>query len=266
MKRVFEYSFIVPILFAFSLSIFGQGNEKIERELLVHIKNIEQWSSYTNRGGEDLSGKLDEENKIFEQKLLKYAKLPSTLKYKFGELSKFLSISTSEDGKFRIYSWDTQSGGTMHFYKNVYQYQSENGKVFSKSENLPETDPSGFVSDIFHIKTKSGKVYLARFSSVLGNSLSYQMVQLFNIEGKSLNDKIKLIKTKSGLQNSIGFEYNFFSVVDRKERPIKLILYDKAAKSIKIPVVIQKTPNDYGTVTNKFIVYKFNGKYFVKTK
>jgi hypothetical protein len=146
----------------------------------------------------------------------------------------------------------------------VYQYQSKNGKVYSKPDYLPETNPSGFVSDIFTVDTKSGKVYLTRYSSVLGNSLYHQSINLFKIEDNSLNDKIKLIKTKTGIKNSLGFGYNFFSVVDREERPIKLILYDKSTMSIKIPVVIQKTPDDYGTVTDKFIVYKFNGKYFVK--
>ncbi len=67
-------------------------------------------------------------------------------------------------------------------------------------------------------------------------------------------------------RHKVGFEYNFFSVVDRKERPIKLILYDKTTKTLKIPVVIEDEEFQNGRVTNKFISYKFDGTYFVKVK
>jgi hypothetical protein len=72
-----------------------------------------------------------------------------------------------------------------------------------------------------------------------------------------LNDTTKLIKTQKGLINEINVAYDVFSVVDRPERPIKLIKYDSDKKTIYIPVVYEN-----GKVTNKFIVYQFNGQYF----
>jgi hypothetical protein len=50
-------------------------------------------------------------------------------------------------------------------------------------------------------------------------------------------------------------------VVDRTERPIQLIAYDPIKKSITIPVVLAK-----GQVSNKTIVYVFDGVNFVKGK
>jgi hypothetical protein len=264
MKRLFEVNFVALFLLVFALSAFGQTNEKIEQELVGHIKNILEWSNYTNRSGENLSEKLFKENEIFKKKLSKYTKRLSTLKYKFPRLAEDINISTSEDGKFRIYSWDTETGGTIHRFENVYQYKGKNGKVYSKSYELSEMEPGGFYTDIFQVKTKKETIYLARFSAILMTSLSYQSIDLFKIENKSLNDKIKLFKTKMGLQNYIGFEYNFFSVVDRPERPIKLILFDKKTKTLEIPVVIEDEKFPNGRVTNKFISYRFNGKYFVK--
>ena len=152
----------------------------------------------------------------------------------------------------------------MHSFENVYQYQGKGGKVYSKAVKREDGDAGGFYTDIFQVEAKGGRAYLARFSAILMTSLSYQSIDLFKIENSALNDRIKLFKTKSGLQNSIGFQYNFFSVVDRPERPIKLILFDDKTKTVKIPVVIQKTENDYGDVTDRFINYKFNGKYFIK--
>jgi hypothetical protein len=73
-----------------------------------------------------------------------------------------------------------------------------------------------------------------------------------------------LIKTASGLTDSLGFSYNFFSVVERRERPVKLISFDKKTNTLKIPVVIEDKEFSNGRVTNRFISYRFNGTYFVK--
>lgn len=260
-----SYKFAIIILLTLSFSALGQSSEKIEQELVGHIKNIRKWSEYAGGYDPKRSDKLSKENEIFEKKLLKYTKRLSTLKYKFSELDKHIYISTSGDNKFRIYSWDTETGGTMHDFTNVYQYQGKNGRAHSYSpDSDDETGAGGFVSDIFTLDTATGKVYLARFSSILSTSLAYQSIGLFSIENNSLNGNIKLIQTTSGMQNSLGFQYDFFSVVDREERPIKLILYDKQTKTIKLPVVIEDKDNPNGRVTGRFIVYKFNGKYFVK--
>lgn len=261
MKRVFKVKFVISIIFVFALSAFGQSDAKIERELVGHIENIQKWSVYGSEPKEDL---LSKENEIFADKLLKYTQNASTLDYKFGELKKLMYISTSEDGKLRIYSWDTEDGGTMHNFDRVYQYRGADGKVYSKTDELSEGDAGSFVYDIFTLDASGGKVYLVCSDAILSTSDVGQSVNLFKIENASLNDEIKLIKTKTGLQNSLGFEYDFFSVSDRPERPIKLISYDKAAKSIKIPVVLKDEKFQYGKVTNKFIVYQFDGKYFVK--
>ena len=48
-------------------------------------------------------------------------------------------IVTSNDGLFRIYSWDTWLGGTMHIYKNIYQFKS-GSQVFSTNLGNGEDD------------------------------------------------------------------------------------------------------------------------------
>ena len=261
MKRVLKYNFIALFMFVFSFPVFGQSEEAIERELMTHIKNIEKSSNY---GGSYDQDALDKENKIFKEKLLKYTRRESTLKYKFGALGEFVSIATSDDGKFRIYSWDDETGGTMHFFQRVYQFQGADGKIYSHSEELEEGDPGSFAYDIFSLDTKAGKIYIVCSTGIGSTNDHFQAADLYKIQGEKLNDKIKLIKTKSGLTNTLGFGYNFFSVVDREERPIRLISFDQKTKTLKIPVVINDEELPNGRVTNKFISYKFNGTYFVK--
>jgi hypothetical protein len=247
---------------ALTVSAFAQTNAQIERELVAGIKEIEKYSTYTGNYDGD---KLSAAQEAFEAKLLKYTKIPATLSYKFPGLDESMNIATSDDGKFRIYSWDLQDGGTMHNFARVYQFVGTDGKVYSQTDAKSEEGDSGsFVTDIFTLDTNSGKVYIV-CSTFIGSTQDHgQSADLYKIEGNKLNDKVKLIKTKSGLTNSLSFAYNFFSVVDRSERPVRLISFDKKTKTLKIPVVIEDEEYRNGRVTNRFISYRFDGSYFVK--
>ncbi len=262
MKLLIKYNFVL-LMFIFSVSAFGQTPDKIEKELVGLYGKINANSQYSGNNDSDLLGKANED---FKRKILQYTKTVSTLKYKFGELQKDISIATSEDGRFRVYSWDRMDGGTMHFFETVYQFQGADGKVYSTIREMNEGDSGSFVTEIFTVDSKSGAVYLACSTSIGSTQDIYQNLRLFKINGNTLNDSVKLIKTKSGLTNSVGFGYNFFSVVNHPERPIKLIFFDKNTATFKIPVVIndQKFPN--GRVTDRFINYKFDGTNFVNIK
>lgn len=255
-------TFGIIILLLASISVFGQDMSEIEKELVAGIKQVEQYSNYGETPDFDKQGGV---NKAFREKLLTATdKNPSALKHDFAELKKHIQITTSPDKKLRIYSWDTGSGGSMHFYGNIYQFVGGDGEVYAISDFEEEGDPGGFFSGIYTLNTKKGTVYIARHSSVLSTSLAGQTMMLFKIEGKTLNSDYKLFKTRSGIKNSIGFSFDFFSVVDRPERPLKLILYDPKKKELKIPVVIEDKETPQGRVTNRFIRYRFNGTYFVK--
>jgi hypothetical protein len=263
MRQVIQLKNIVLVLAIFSAFSFGQTPEKLERELIGHLKNIEEWTMINDRTGEDVSEKLDKERATFRAKLLKNTKRPSVLRFGFNDLAKHMYISTSPDGKFRIYSWDTLTGGTMHFFDNVYQYQCGDGKTHSKG-NSDEGNAGAFYTGISQLDTRSGRIYPAMSQSVLSTSYNGQTIRLFKIKRRSLTEDVNLIKTRSRLTNSISFAYDFFSVADRKERPIKLIKYDRKSRTIRFPVVVENKKYPQGEVTNRWISYRFNGKYFVK--
>ncbi|MBX7173239.1 MAG: hypothetical protein K1X72_19880 [Pyrinomonadaceae bacterium] len=260
MKRLSMFGLF---LFIFSLATIAQTPQVIEQTLVKNLKEVQKFSSY---GGNYDDEKLSKANEVFENNLLNYTKIASTLSYGFPALNKMMMNATSEDGKFRIYSWDTETGGTMHDYSRIYQFRGGDGKVYSHGE--PRADEEGgagsFVYAIYSVDSNNGKIYIVCSNFIGSTNDHYQSADLYKIEGNELKDKIKLIKTASGMTDTLNFEYNFFSVVDRKERPIKLIQFDKKTNTLKIPVVINDKEFPNGRVTNKFISYKFNGTNFVK--
>ncbi len=254
------YGFLF-LLIALTVSVSAQTPQKIEQELIKLYAKVNDNSAYKGDNNSDL---LEKANVEFKAKILEYTKVASTLKHKFDDLDKEITITTSEDGKFRAYSWDRLDGGTMHFFETVYQFQGKNGKVYSNSVETEEGNAGGFVYKIFDVETKLGNVYLACSYGIGSTQDRFESVGLYRIDGNNLNDKVKLFKTKSGLTNSIGFSYNFFSVLDKKKDSTDLMFYDKKTKVLKIPIVIEDKEFPNGRVTDKFISYKFNGTYFVK--
>lgn len=183
---------------------------------------------------------------------------PATFNYSFKRFidSNFCDVRTSTDGNFRIYSWDTWTGGTQHVFQTIYQWKSE-GKVFTKIPKYEEVDPGTFCSKIFTVNIKGRQHYLAVTNGILSTKDAVQIISDYTIQGNKLIDTIPIFKTKTKELNSIDVEFDFFSVVDRPERPLELIKYDDKRKTIYIPVVDEK-----GQVTKRNLLYQLKGNYF----
>lgn len=180
-----------------------------------------------------------------------------TLTYSFKKLKeKGFYIMTSADGNFRVYSWDTWTGGTMHFFKTVYQWRA-NGNVYTKEVKTDEGDPGGFCSDMFTINVLNKKFYLPVTNGIYSSKDASQSISVFTVIENALVDTVKLFHTKTKQLNLIGISYDFFSVADRPERPVKLITYDEKLKILYIPVV-----NDKAEVTTRNILYRLTNSYF----
>jgi len=195
----------------------------------------------------------------FENEFTSFIKSnPKTLNYSFKKLidSNFCDIRTSSDGNFRIYSWDTWTGGTMHIFKEIYQWKS-NSKVFTKVPNYEEGDAGSFCSKVFTINIGNKTYYLAVSNGIYSTKDAMQSISAYSIEGSKLVDTVKLFKTKTKKFSSIDVEFDFFTVVDRPERPLELITYDDKQRMIYIPVV-----GDKGQVTKRNILYQLKDRYF----
>lgn len=252
-KRFFFSKLLLIPFFSFSQE---QNLKQIELDLFAASNKLYSF----NYGSSDSIEKYSEQLRLKTIEAL--GKNPGTLKYPFQMLidSNVYEIVTSEDSLFRIYSWDTWTGGTMHFFNNIFQY-SYNGNVITEFLELTDDDPSGFFSDIFTLISGGKTIYLVINNGTYSSKDVGESIQVFSIEKGKLNQNVKLIKTSSGMTSTISVEFDFFSVVERDERPARVIKYDKTKKIIYIAVV-----HEDGKVTDKFIQYRFNGKYFEKYK
>lgn len=182
---------------------------------------------------------------------------PATLNYAFEKLKKEgCYIISSEDSNYRIYSWDTWTGGTMHFFKTIYQWRSGN-KVFVKKQQYEEGDAGSFCSKIFTVPAGVKTYYLPVTNGIFSTKDVMQSIAVYCINGNQLIDTVHLFRTKIRQFSRIDVSFDFFSVVDRPERPVELITYDDKQKKVYIPVV-----NNKAEVTKKKIVYQLKDGYF----
>ncbi|WP_367769391.1 hypothetical protein AB3G33_11130 [Flavobacterium sp. WC2421] len=252
---IISFIFLTTNLFSQKLTL-----DEVEKDLQKTYKKI-----LLNRIETDTInwGLLESENKIFREKIINYtSNYPSTLTYSFDSLKKEkIDIVSSEDKLFRIYSWETWLGGTMRDFGNVFQYKLNDIVCAIPNDTEPEINKydyyTPFYSEIFTLKSNTKTYYLAVYNGIYSTKDCSQSIQIFTIENDTLNNNVKLIKTKKGLVSSIDVYFDFFSVAERPERPLRLIKYDKEKKIIYIPIVVED-----GKVTNRYILYQFNGKYF----
>lgn len=252
----------VGILFFLILSniLSGQNIAAIEKELDLSFQKINHWYADLNHN-RDSYDSLTVANNQFEKLLLKHTSNSKTMRYDFKSLRKNgLQISSSEDGRFRIYSWDTWNGGTMHFFKNVFQYESDN-KVYSTTiGDNSEMNAQCFYYQINDIISQDKKYYLAQSTAIYSSALTSHNIKVFSIDNGKLNSDAQLIKTKSGIRNQLGYEIDLSAKSNwNNEIENYDIEYDDKNKIISIPLIL----DDY-KITEKKIRYQFKGKYFEK--
>ncbi|MFL6373850.1 MAG: hypothetical protein ACJ73D_04200 [Pyrinomonadaceae bacterium] len=258
------YSYLTKIVLLVCLSFcvtfcaIGQTPAAIETTLSTALDNSAKYGSY---GGASDADKLAKNIALIEETMKKNATRSDILHYSFPKLKDKMYIATSRDGRFRIYSWDLEDGGSMHNFENLFQYMGRSGKV---NMSMPGPDDGGgfYYTDIFQTDGPSGPIYIVASTSIGSHITATQAIETYTIDGDKLDDKAKFIKTTKGLTNSITFAYDPFSVMSYQ--PERLVLWNAATKSFRFPVVIEDEKDQNGRVTKKYITYKFNGKYFVK--
>lgn len=179
----------------------------------------------------------------------------NTFNYPFEKLQKenALKMATSADKKLRVYSWDNNSGGTMRFFNQMYQFNA-NGNI-TVNESLASNDAQAYFSKIYTVQNKNNEsIYLVISNSILSSKYSVQHINAYKIGSENLQSAA-VFKTKTNTLDKISVEYDFFSVVDRPERPVELITFEN--NTLKIALV-----DDKQNVTSKNLIYEWNGDVF----
>lgn len=194
-------------------------------------------------------------NRQFSDSLVSFVKNnEKTLQYPFELLQKeHVYVTTSNDGQFRVYSWDNGMGGTMRFFDQLFQFRSD-GKTYAK-ESYASEDSQTFFSKIYTVINKKNQpVYLAISNSILSSKYVVQYITAYQIKDGSLNET-KVFKTKKQLLSTIAVEFDFSSVADRPERPVEVISLNH--NLLKIALVDKSS-----AVTKQNLLYEWDGSVF----
>lgn len=219
--------------------------------------------------GEASYDSIEKFNNDFEALLLQVlVDNPKTLTANFEKPeTETFGTTTSPDGNLRIYSWDDRLGGTMRYFRNVFQYKT-NGKVYatvlknSETGTGDELTANDYMPVEIHNVVSENKTFYLLYRIFIGSSAAYQhQIKVFSIDGEVLNDKAKLIKTQSGIQNELTWDIDFSSEVNRTkiDRELSYMQYDERQQIISIPLI-----DANGKLTKKRIRYRFKGQYFEK--
>lgn len=249
----------------FSTTLFAQRmtEMQIDQDLSGLYAKI---SSFPYGGGNRLDS-LEYYDSLFAQKILFYTShYFSTLVYPFDSLKKQIHLISSRDGNFRIYSWDTRDGGSMHSFRNLFQYKSGD-RIYSKlsadTGRDQYYDPGVFYVHMYRLKKR---VYLALGNGIYSHSEMGTRIKIFSIEGQTLNDTLKLIYTPNGSRvNSIDISYNILlNYPDTDFMIPHSVEYNPESKILSVPLIT----GDHDSMTNRSHIYQFKGNHFqyLKTK
>ena len=131
---------VISFLLAAAASIGAQSPSAVESEILSQLKEISRHGSYS---GDFDEAKNEKGNEGLRQTLMRNGTRLDVLQYAFPKLREAMYVATSPDKKFRVYSWDLETGGTMHEYDAVIQYQTKSGSVHITTPNEDQDVSAG---------------------------------------------------------------------------------------------------------------------------
>jgi hypothetical protein len=172
-------------------------------------------------------------------------------------------VISSEDGRLRIVSWDTGTGGTMHEYCSMAQFKSPDGKAgFALLDNPGEkqnADPGkqpaifGSVYKIDTLTTGAKEtVYLVWCNARGSLRIFSECVAAVTLKHGRL-EKAPFFKTRRALLSDIQFASKVSDDGDRPEFQFR----KENGPTLLVPII-----SDQDDFSGKFFKYVFDGKRF----
>jgi hypothetical protein len=259
---------IITLLFIvlFSSPVHAQKNEETDARVAGYMRRINYWAATTDREHRDDS--LEKANCVLVAYLLRLGDAqPSSIRATFSKAEKEgLSVVSAPDGQLRLYCWDTRMGGTMRLYQDIVQYATKNGVQCRnmKDSTIAGGDYGFYATAVIAIPAKGGRrAYLIPKHAVVSNKDRYSGIDAYVMEGESLKP-FNLFQAGSKLLSSIGYGYDEFASANnlntRKLINLPDIHLSKDLHTLYIPVVKGET------LTDKYLIYKFDGNHFVFDK
>ncbi|HBO38860.1 MAG TPA: hypothetical protein DD638_09380, partial [Pasteurellaceae bacterium] len=178
----------------------GSIDSMLQRTYNEMIKN----GSY---GGDYNEDKLIAATLRFESTLKSYLLQSSSLECRFPKMSELFYSAhiQSEDGKLNAFSWDNQTGGTMHNFGYVLQYVRDEGKPAILNMNGGESGRK-----VIHIVTASlnNKPYYWVIDYGIGGGRNHLSVAtLYEMDGNTLKEA-KLVKTNEAITSYVSLAFD----------------------------------------------------------
>ena len=171
-----------------------------------------------------------------------------------------LSVVSSTDGKLRYYSWDTLTGGTMHFFDAVVVYDGGSEKMnveLRTDDNNNKNEAASSYDQLDTIKTIEGKtVYLVQGLDIGATILHSRTIQALVIDQGKLK-KFPFFRTPKKLLDNISYCFADYG----NDTDIK---FSKDKQTLSIPLLKADPKNpDINIATGRFLTYRFDGSHYV---
>lgn len=251
---------LLPALLA--APVCAQSCAEVDGKLAAYYQEMIDNGSYSGDGSAEAMVRRDKASAAFQAALSAYLQEESSWQCDFMQTvgkDGMVIINGSSDGKLSTYSWDELDGGTMHNHTTLVQWRAPSGAIRVKKLSSGEAAP--YVSDLI-VDTfgRHGKGYIMINYGIGSNRAHSRDLVIYRLGEHDLQP-LDIIRT-SKLTNRLGYGFDTTTVQDMRHT---VILYDARSKTISLPVVVDDGEG-FGTVKKARIRYRFNGRYFVKTK
>ena len=256
-----QKSFLILAAFA-AVPAYTQTCTQADVALAQSYTQMQENGSYS---GSDLSdeGKREAAENRFRKTLSSYLKQKDSWSCAFTKTVKAgVDIYISDDKRLIGFSWDSQSGGTLHEYQTVLQYRDDSGRIFVQDGDTNLL--TGIYADSFG---KHGKAYLLTYLGRYGTSLFAQSLSIWQADNGKMRP-LNIIRAQKPT-HLLKYEY---SPLGNANRGCQDFTYDKKTKTISFPLVPELDKNNPeaayvpAEVSNRRIRYRFDGRYFVRLK
>lgn len=261
--RLLDLLVLPPFL---ALTIWGSAAQAfdgaaVDKEIAARLEKI----SRLQNSGDDFE-KLEGANRDLLKYLKATAVQPQVMNSPLKKASESgLSVFTSDDKKVRAYSWDTLTGGTMHFFYSFIAYDAGNNRfqclVLNPGGADREGDPGSNFEALDTFKTREGKtVYVTRDLFVGSGLIHGRTIKAYTITGGKLKEH-QFFQAGKRLMTEISFEFAEYEDGTEFE-------FSKDRKMLKVPLIkpAEKDSPGSGKATGNFLNYYFDGSRFVFKK
>ena len=192
----------------------------------------------------------------FTKGLIHCLKLNASLRHPFDSLKTQIKITSSIDQRLRLFSWDTEMGGTWHSFVSYMQY-NRRGKIQVRALHSGFEMEKGGYTDVIHYKInnfehKKGRIYLLFGFGTHGAGHHHKIVRAFREEGKNL---VELENIFDGEQHLVVVAPRRHNINLNFERTGLKIIFDEFVYSEDI---------DFFEKTKNKITYAWNGNKFIQ--